>query len=205
MALTSNEKRAQRRQQCREALAAHINVRLKLSVAPSRVRLQPSAEDGYAWSVAKTSAHLLETSLSNGTVGLYNNILEELGRTIEAVDPKILASVEPVTQLDAGESTRADSFTAIIQKLERENDQLKGELTRARTRGEELLSSEQKWVARTVTLEQELRNGHGVMMELQEELKWTKTSVQEAIRCLQRCPNTEPMSVSKSLQTLRAQ
>ncbi|KAJ5291470.1 hypothetical protein N7478_000721 [Penicillium angulare] len=194
MTLTSNGKRAQRRQECRKALAEHIYERLRLSVAPSRVRLRPAAEDGYAWSVAKTSAHLLETSLSNGSVGLYKNILEELGRTIEAVDPKTLALTEPVTQWDAGESTRAESFTAIIQKLEQENDRLESELDRQRTHIEELLRSEQEWVAKRGTLEQDLRHGHGVAMDLQEELKWTKTSVQEAIRCLQRCPGVELMS-----------
>ncbi|OQE65448.1 hypothetical protein PENNAL_c0157G02251, partial [Penicillium nalgiovense] len=50
MVLSSNEKRAFSRQQCREALAAHIHNRLGLVVAPSQVRLQPSAGDGYAWS-----------------------------------------------------------------------------------------------------------------------------------------------------------
>lgn len=67
-----------------------IDERLGLLVAPSQVRLQPSTQDGYAWSVTKSKESLLQTSLSNGTVGLYQAIREELGRSLEAVSPRIL-------------------------------------------------------------------------------------------------------------------
>lgn len=46
-------------------------------------------EDGYAWSVSEEKRHLLETTLGRGTVGLYQNIIDEIGKSIEAVDPRI--------------------------------------------------------------------------------------------------------------------
>lgn len=63
---------------------------LGLIVPPARVRLQPSVEDGYAWSVSEGKKHLFETTLGRGTVGLYQNIIDELGKSIEAVSPQIL-------------------------------------------------------------------------------------------------------------------
>ncbi|EDP53656.1 hypothetical protein AFUB_048420 [Aspergillus fumigatus A1163] len=53
----------------------------------SAVRLQPAPEDGYTWSVTDSKAHLMKTSLSSGTVGLYDAICREIGRSIEAVRP----------------------------------------------------------------------------------------------------------------------
>ena len=74
----------------RKGLMLMIDDRLGLLVAPNHVRLQPSAQDGYAWSVTKSKESLIQTSLSNGTVGLYRAIREELGRSLEAVSPRIL-------------------------------------------------------------------------------------------------------------------
>lgn len=67
-----------------------IDERLGLLVDPGQVRLQPSTQDGYAWSVTKSKESLLQTSLSNSTVGLYQAIREELGRSLEAVSPRTL-------------------------------------------------------------------------------------------------------------------
>ncbi|KAB8212727.1 hypothetical protein BDV33DRAFT_210953 [Aspergillus novoparasiticus] len=90
MGQTSNKKRASKRQECREALANHIYQKLNVSIPPEQVRLKPSPEHRYAWSVCKSKEHLLEVSLSNGTVGRYESIMEELGRSIEAVAPESL-------------------------------------------------------------------------------------------------------------------
>ena len=59
-------------------------------MAPNQVRLQPRAEDGYAWSVTEPNRHLLQSSLSGGNVRLYRSICDELGRSLEAVTPKTL-------------------------------------------------------------------------------------------------------------------
>lgn len=94
MALTSNQKRAQWRQKCREALARHIYHQLQLEVPPNKVRLQPSADDGYAWTVSESKRHLFDSHLSNGTVGLYQAICDEIGRSIEAVRPAALKDTQ---------------------------------------------------------------------------------------------------------------
>lgn len=109
MTLTSNQRRALARQQCRVVLAAHIrkrllkkyrkqhtrknltnlsDERLGLSVPPQHVRLQPSADDGYAWSVLQGKEYLLDKSLGNGTVGRYEDIIEQVGSSFEAVTPQ---------------------------------------------------------------------------------------------------------------------
>jgi hypothetical protein len=61
-----------------------------LTAAPSRVRLQPSAADGYSWTVSAFQEHLLKTNLNNKTVGFYQAIRDTLGYSIEAVSPQTL-------------------------------------------------------------------------------------------------------------------
>ncbi|KAG2026553.1 hypothetical protein GB937_001334 [Aspergillus fischeri] len=131
MARSSNEKRARRRQECREALANHIYNRLGLRIAPSKVRLQPSPDDGYAWSVTDKSAHLLRDSLSSGSVGQYEAICEGLGVSIEAVHPEVVMDDRTTHHGDDDEpSSNEESFTAIIQRLRVENEALTSEIDR---------------------------------------------------------------------------
>lgn len=54
------------------------------------MRLQPSVEDGYAWSVLQGKEYLLDTNLGNGTVGRYQDIRQQLGPSLEAVAPERL-------------------------------------------------------------------------------------------------------------------
>ena len=101
----SNEKRLKLNQQCREALAANICIcgplltitqlilldnRLRIVVAPEKVRLQPRPEDGYAWSVTGPNAGLLKSRLSSGNIHLYQSICNEIGHSFEAVSPRTL-------------------------------------------------------------------------------------------------------------------
>lgn len=51
------------------------------------MRLQPSLEDGYAWSVLEGKEYLLATNLGNGTVGRCQDIQQSLGSSLEAVAP----------------------------------------------------------------------------------------------------------------------
>ncbi|KAJ6040729.1 uncharacterized protein N7446_003955 [Penicillium canescens] len=153
MTLTSNEKRALSRQQCREALAAHIHERLGLTVAPSRVRLQPSIADGYAWSVSDSQKHLLRTNLSNRTVSFYQDIRDALRCSIEAVSPQTLRDFDAGSEISAEikrpsppklskppeTDSRGGSFTVTIQRLEIANKELAAELIRAKAYSEDLL------------------------------------------------------------------
>ncbi|CAG8271510.1 unnamed protein product [Penicillium salamii] len=48
--------------------------RLGLVVISGQVRLQPSAEDGYASSVIKSHKKPLQSNLGNGSVGVYRSV-----------------------------------------------------------------------------------------------------------------------------------
>ncbi|CAG7951589.1 unnamed protein product [Penicillium salamii] len=152
MVLSSNEKRAFFRQQCREALAAHIHNRLGLVVAPGQVHLQPSAGDGYAWSVTESNKSLLQSNLGSGSVGLYRSICEELGRSLEAVTPQTLQVAQSERDHLAKEETRparsdeteSGSFTAKIRELECANREMSGELDRTRMHLEDSLTQREE-------------------------------------------------------------
>ncbi|CAG7935238.1 unnamed protein product [Penicillium salamii] len=142
MSKSSNERRFKLRKQCREALAAHIYDRLRLVVAPERVRLQPRPEDGYAWSVARTNANLLKSSLSSGSTRLYQVICRELGHSLEAVNPQSLDT----SQFDTGdlpedfsEGIVDGSFAAEIRELKATNSRTEEELGRTRSRLDDCL------------------------------------------------------------------
>ncbi|KAJ5117865.1 hypothetical protein N7526_010888 [Penicillium atrosanguineum] len=63
---------------------------------------------------------------------------EELGRSLEAVSPRILRqdgeehSTQPDTRRLSDNETENESFTAIIRRLEHENQELRTQLARAR-------------------------------------------------------------------------
>ncbi|CAI7621222.1 unnamed protein product [Penicillium viridicatum] len=138
----SNEKRFKLNQQCREALAANIYDRLRIVVAPEKVRLQPRPEDGYAWSVTSANAGLLKSSLSSGNIHLYQSICNEIGHSFEAVSPQTLRTSQsnanriPMERLEAesfGDGMDG-SFTAEISKLKAANSSIEIELERTRAR-----------------------------------------------------------------------
>ncbi|KAH1914114.1 hypothetical protein KXW44_005069 [Aspergillus fumigatus] len=183
MARSSNEKRAQRRQQCREALANHIYDRLGLRIQPQAVRLQPAPEDGYTWSVTDSKAHLMKTSLSSGTVGLYDAICKEIGRSIEAVRPSREADEVLDSDLspDFGEG---DSFTAIIERLKRENGQLREEIGQLRDQIEKISRASQGWEMKNMQLERDIIRERSLIHELTEELSNVRSGVGKAVRLL---------------------
>ncbi|KAJ5365294.1 hypothetical protein N7517_008180 [Penicillium concentricum] len=184
MVLSSNEKRAFFRQQCREALAAHILDRLDLVVAPSQVRLQPSGGDGYAWSITESKKSLLQSNLGSGSVGLYRSICEELGRSLEAVTPQTLHiaqskrnhlpreevsilihqaprglhSAENICKTRPARSDEKDSgsFTAKIRELECANHEMSDELDLTRIHLEESSGQNRELQAKVRQLQYEL-------------------------------------------------
>ncbi|KAJ6022344.1 hypothetical protein N7499_002891 [Penicillium canescens] len=193
MVLTSNEKRAFFRQQCREALAAHINDRLGLVVAPSQVRLQPSAGDGYAWSVTESKKSLLQSNLGGGSVGLYRSICEELGWSLEAVTPQTLQ----VAQLERDHLPREDSgparadeeesgsFTAKIRELECANHRMKNELGRISIHLQESLDENRTLHAKIRRLQDELDSSSSRATHLEDELVRVTKGITEAMQVLQ--------------------
>ncbi|OQE70563.1 hypothetical protein PENNAL_c0114G05474 [Penicillium nalgiovense] len=198
MILSSNEKRALLRQQCREALAAHIHERLGLTVAPGRVRLQPSAADGYAWSVSKSQENLLRSNLSNGTVGLYQAIRDALGCSIEAVSPQTLRESDAGSfksmsderprssklSKPLGTASENHSFTATIRRLEGANRELTAELERGQIYSEELLEERQQWEAKYRGIYEELDNSKFLVKQLEKDLNRAHMGIAEAMEIL---------------------
>ncbi|KAJ6038180.1 hypothetical protein N7460_007951 [Penicillium canescens] len=198
MTLTSNEKRALSRQQCREALAAHIHERLGLTVAPSRVRLQPSAADGYAWSVSNSQNHLLKTNLSNGTVGFYQDIRDALGCSMEAVSPQTLRDFDAGSEKMSAErpsppklskppetDSGGGSFTVTIQRLENANKELAAELVRAKACSEDLLKEKLELEVKYREIDGELDASRRLVKQLESELVRVGMGVMEAMKILQ--------------------
>ncbi|CAG8074424.1 unnamed protein product [Penicillium salamii] len=193
MVLSSNEKRAFFRQQCREALAAHIHDRLGLVVAPSQVRLQPSAGDGYAWSVTEYKKSLLQSNLGSGSVGLYRSICEELGRSLEAVAPQTLQVAQSERGHLAKEETRlarsdevgSGSFTAKIRELECANCEMSGELDRTRMHLKDSLSERNEMQAEILRLQDELGGVSSRAGHLEDELVRVTRGIGKAMRVLQ--------------------
>ncbi|KAI2791725.1 hypothetical protein POX_c04601 [Penicillium oxalicum] len=193
MATSSNKKRALLNQQCREALSAHIENRLGIVIKPDKVRLQPPAEDGYAWSVTEESAWLLQSCLSSGKVGLYRAICNALGKSLEAVRPGDLPSSQPRqnSRAELLQSSEDDdgSFTARIRELESTNDDLAAELERVNNRLEESLSKGRDLQTENQRLRNELRDSVNRVGDLGRELHHIKAGITEAMKVLQNCPS----------------
>ncbi|KAI9041324.1 uncharacterized protein KD926_006900 [Aspergillus affinis] len=218
MAQSSNKKRALRRQGCREVLSKHIcttpgaprscrtlidlDNRLGLRINPNEVHLQPAPQDGYAWSVTDSKAHLLKTPLSNGTVGLYEEICREFGNSLEAVRPAVLqrdhigleiddSNSGPMDMIGQTENEPAptpedDSFTATIQRLEQENQQLDNENERLRDRMQACLHRSRAFEMKSWHLQREIKRQKEYTGELEEERARTRDSIREAAKVLER-------------------
>ncbi|KAJ5135379.1 uncharacterized protein N7515_004657 [Penicillium bovifimosum] len=181
---------------------AHIpgDERLGLTVAPGRVRLQPSAGDGYAWSVSKSQEYLLKSNLSNGTVGLYQAILDALGHSIEAVSPPTLResnagsdkkmSDEPKEPSSSnpsklpGTAFEGDSFTATIQRLEGAKQELTAELERAQLHSEKLFDEKEEWEAKYCRIHEELGKTKSLVKQLEEDLSRAHMGIAKAMEML---------------------
>ncbi|KAL2801504.1 hypothetical protein BJX63DRAFT_438789 [Aspergillus granulosus] len=159
--------------------------RLGIKLDPQAVRLQPTPEDGYAWSVTDSKRHLMKTCLSNGTVGLYDEICKEIGQSIEAVRP-----TRPTgPALGSGPlfgSDEDDSFTATIQRLRLDNHKLREENLCLQDRIEKIYDSSQMWEKQTRHLQTESEREKSLIQELERELSGVRRDVQEAIRLLGR-------------------
>lgn len=59
--------------------------KLRLSIKPEEVRLIPTAEDPYKWEALPAAKHLFTKQLSKHCLGAYEEILERLEESFEAV------------------------------------------------------------------------------------------------------------------------
>lgn len=201
MAKTSNEKRSQLKQQCREAMSAHIFDRLGLIVEPSKVRLQPAVEDGYAWSVTASHASLLKTCLSSGGLRFFQTICKELGRSLEAVTPETLqngmsqAAETPKNNISEPASREEGSFTAKIRELEVTNCELRRELDQASTRLESALDEGRTLQAKSSMLERQVKSSSSTVERQEEELARLRRGIDQVMQVLAGlCPQKDPVS-----------
>ncbi|KAB8227877.1 uncharacterized protein BDW43DRAFT_304272 [Aspergillus alliaceus] len=98
------------------------NKQLGLRVPPGSIRLRPRHDDPYRWNVAKSVDSLFNSDLSRGSIGVFQKICDALnsGNLIEAVSPKNLQQEDPWREDEHHDLGSDDSFTATIQRLERE-------------------------------------------------------------------------------------
>ncbi|OQE52227.1 hypothetical protein PENNAL_c0492G03197 [Penicillium nalgiovense] len=194
MVLSSNEKRAFSRQQCREALAAHIHNRLGLVVAPSQVRLQPSAGDGYAWSVTDSKKSLLQSNLGSGSVdatGCPIRTGPPAKRRGDYSDPSSrLWGLHSAEDRDKTPPARSDkkesgSFTAKIRELECANREMSGELDRTRMHLKDFLREKNEMQAEILRLQGELGGVSSRASHLEDELVRVTRGIREAMQVLE--------------------
>ncbi|CAG8169293.1 unnamed protein product [Penicillium nalgiovense] len=198
----SNEKRLKLNQQCREALAANICIcgplltitqlillddRLRIVVAPEKVRLQPRPEDGYAWSVTSANASVLKSSLSSGKIHLYRKICNEIGHSIEAVSPHALGhSQSNTTCISRGSfgDGMDGSFTAAISKLKAANSSIEIELEGTRARLNDCLDQSHTVLAEANELRHDMQILRSHNKKLHDELTEAKAGIAGARRIL---------------------
>ncbi|KAJ5640345.1 uncharacterized protein N7484_008207 [Penicillium longicatenatum] len=177
--------------------------RLGLVIPPGRVRLQPSPEDGYAWSASNSKEHLLKTNLGRGTVGLYQDIIDELGKSIEAVTPPSLQlSVVGNGKASSIEGPKhvVESFTETIQRLECNNQIVSLELERASTRAEDLLSKNQELEAMVCRLQEELGCSHTSIEQMSGEIKRLRDAISQTMNLFRNCQPRDGESVTQLVE-----
>ncbi len=85
---------------------------------------------------------------------------------------------------------KSESFTATIQRLERENKKLAGELDRARSHSESLMEKVEEWEAWAPAVEEQLRESQDSVARLDEELSCLRARMAEAVKMLQKNEDT---------------
>ncbi|GLA56207.1 hypothetical protein AnigIFM63604_005667 [Aspergillus niger] len=126
-------------------------------------------------------AHLMNTSLANGSVGLYDAICREIGRSIEAVRPVAAADVARGSERPSM-SNNDESFTARIERLVRENNQQRAELDRLQDKVTEVSDISEGWKMKCMQLEKDLLREQGIVCSLEEALSDLQRHVHEAVQ-----------------------
>lgn len=168
--------------------------RLGLEVSPDKIRLHPSRDSGYEWSVADSQQYLFEKELSNGNIGIYRSLMEELGHSIEAIRPQIAGSngdqrMIPIRQ---NPETGSDSFTATIERLKSSNQKFALELNQARAELQRLSQQKEEWDSKTRNLQEQLVSSQSRADRLERELFKAKGDIAGAIDILQNQQSENP-------------
>ncbi|OJZ79574.1 hypothetical protein ASPFODRAFT_55001 [Aspergillus luchuensis CBS 106.47] len=120
-------------------------------------------------------------SLREKSNGLYDAICKEIGRLIEAVRPVAAADVALGSKrpLVSGDD---ESFTARIERLVRQNNQLRAEVDRLQHKVTEVTDISEGWKMRCTQLDKDLLREQGIVCSLEEELSDLQRHVHEAVQ-----------------------
>ncbi|CVL09322.1 uncharacterized protein FMAN_15486 [Fusarium mangiferae] len=134
----SNVERSRWRTKCRQVLCNHINSTLGITLDPSQVRLHPSRDDPYRWSVSPGKEYLFEKNLSDQSLGIYKELHDGINIYFEATKAPSRRLSEPLHQEMSAKTftpgTSADfahreaankttvSFTSRINELQVQRD-----------------------------------------------------------------------------------
>ncbi|PVH67456.1 hypothetical protein DL98DRAFT_507700 [Cadophora sp. DSE1049] len=119
---SSNLERSKWRSKCREELSKHIQKKVGILIEPSQVRLVTGADDLYTWKVLPHKKHLFSKNISDHSIGAYKELCEGIDSAFEAVP------VATTTQTRSAEHPPQASFSAKIDELREENENLEREL-----------------------------------------------------------------------------
>ncbi|CAG8087117.1 unnamed protein product [Penicillium salamii] len=163
--------------------------RLRIVVAPEKVRLQPRPEDGYTWSVTSGNAALLKYSLSSGNIRLYRSICNEIGDSFEAISPQTLGTSQSNTdgipkEAESFGEGMDGSFTAEISKLKATNSRIEEKLGRTRSRLDDCLRESHTLRAETNELRHNLQILESQNKNLHDELVQKRVGIAGAIQTL---------------------
>ncbi|KAJ5471987.1 hypothetical protein N7539_008556, partial [Penicillium diatomitis] len=166
--------------------------RLGVVVDPAQVRLQPSPDDGYAWSIAEPMAFLLKSPLSSSSVKNLQIICKELGHSLEATTPTDGFQTRTETNHTRGDSQTLNrdqevnsSFTSRIRDLESANSELHDELDCLRTTLEESKSEREDLQVRISDLENEIETMRSQNRSMKGDLTRTANVLSNALQLLQ--------------------
>ncbi|GKZ75119.1 hypothetical protein AnigIFM60653_002841 [Aspergillus niger] len=123
----------------------------------------------------------MNTSLANGSVGLYDATCRDIGRSIEAVRPVAVADVARGSERPSM-SDNDELFTARIERLVRENNQQREELDRLQHKVTEVTDISEGWKMRCTQLEKDLLREQGIVCSLEEVLSDLQRHVHEAVQ-----------------------
>ncbi|KAL7940600.1 hypothetical protein V8C42DRAFT_356148 [Trichoderma barbatum] len=174
IARQSNLERRRARDQCREKLSQHIHQKLGIEVCPSDVRLNPKRRDPYSWRVLYGKedffSQIFSKNLSDHSIGTYRLLIEEVGKTFEAVNTEILSSLSSLTPLSPPEG----SFTTLIDHLKLSNEDLSIQLHEKTTeldivskRRQILEEENQRYKDNQRCLEEQLQDRTNLVVHLQ--------------------------------------
>ncbi|KAH6665233.1 hypothetical protein B0J14DRAFT_660920 [Halenospora varia] len=97
-------------------------------IEPSQVRLVTGADDLYTWKVLPQKKHLFSKNISDHSIGAYKELCEGIDSAFEAVPVTTTTLTRSAEYVQETLISTEASFSAKIDELREENENLKREL-----------------------------------------------------------------------------